>query len=147
MDALSGSLVVFGLMALFLGAGVWLVYRQALVGGLAAVVATALAAVVAGLVAQPLARRVQVPALALTSAAIVSLVPGLALYRAILRMMGPSPDSGNITYGIVGLIGALGLGDAIAIGVALGTLLSRPAGRTVHRRQRPGTARQGRGLG
>ncbi|MDF8265012.1 threonine/serine exporter family protein [Luteipulveratus flavus] len=88
-------------------------------GVLAAIPATFVAAVVAGAVAQLVAVRYRVPALAVTTAAIIPLLPGLSLFNGIFQLVHSASDPSK---GVASLITAAALGLALAGGISLGGL-------------------------
>ncbi|MGA4670166.1 threonine/serine ThrE exporter family protein [Propionibacteriaceae bacterium Y1923] len=84
------------------------------------------AAFVVGIAAQALTRAVKVPSIALVTAGVVSLVPGMALYRGLLGLV-------NISQGItvtqdsnLVLFQALMVAVMLAAGASLGTVAGRP---------------------
>jgi uncharacterized membrane protein YjjB (DUF3815 family) len=102
-------------------------------GGPAA--SSACAAAVVGLLAQVVSERLRVPSLAITTAGIVPLLPGLAVYRGLFQLVDPDPMSGLAT-GLTTLFGAAGVGMGLAIGVSLGTYAGRPLRSSMDRWQR-----------
>ena len=82
--------------------------------------ASAAAALVIGFTARLVARRVQVSALAVTTAAIVPLLPGRMAYEGISQIVS-QPSGAGVSAGLPTLAGAFGLGLALAAGVSLGT--------------------------
>lgn len=82
--------------------------------------ATAAAAVVAGTVAVVVAGRYDVPALVPAVAGFMPLLPGLALYRGMFRIV-----QGETAVGIATVLGAIGVVTALASGVVLGDLAAR----------------------
>ncbi len=82
--------------------------------------ATATAAVVAGTVAVVVAGRYDVPALVPAVAGFMPLLPGLALYRGMFRIV-----QGDTAVGIATVLGAIGIVTALASGVVLGDLAAR----------------------
>jgi uncharacterized membrane protein YjjP (DUF1212 family) len=103
----------------------WLAYLGAIYLGLGSAAASALAALVAGFLAQLVAGRLRVPALALTMAAMVPLLPGLAVYRGLFEIARSAPSVG-LPAGLTTLLGAAGIGMGLAAGVSMGTFLARP---------------------
>ncbi|WP_344859192.1 threonine/serine exporter family protein [Planomonospora alba] len=105
------------------------------------VLATALSAAAVGLLGTAYARRARVPALVLTVPAICPLLPGTALYRAMLEI-----SLGHTDTGLVSLLQALSTALALGAGVMLGAEILRAAGGTeVARRIRRPAARRTRG--
>ncbi|MFC6006651.1 threonine/serine exporter family protein [Angustibacter luteus] len=85
--------------------------------------ATAAAAVVVGLLARLLAARMTAPALVLSVPALSTLLPGLAIFRA-MSLLSSDPQAG-----IGQLFLAMATALAIGAGVALGDVLAAPADR------------------
>lgn len=81
--------------------------------------ASAAAALLIGLVARLMARRLSVSALAVTTGAIVPLLPGRAVYQGISQIVS-EPTGVGISAGLPTLVGAFGLGLGLAAGVSLG---------------------------
>lgn len=112
----------------------WAVLVVAGLLGLGAAIASALAAGVVGVLSQLVAERLRVPALAVSVAGIVPLLPGLMLYRAMFELVEPSvPDP---VTGFTTLLGAAGVGVGLAAGVSLGTFVARPLRNEIDRWQR-----------
>jgi uncharacterized membrane protein YjjB (DUF3815 family) len=88
--------------------------------------ANTLGAFVAALASTMLIRRTTIPAFGLVSAALLPLVPGLALYNGLLQVVGTSPETANPSEGGSTLLVALGVALGIAAGATLGTYLGRP---------------------
>jgi uncharacterized membrane protein YjjP (DUF1212 family) len=103
--------------------------------GMGPVAASSLAALTAGFLSQVGASRLRVPALALSTAAIVPLLPGLAVYRGLFEIVQRSPGEG-LSTGLTTLFGAAGVGMGLAAGVSLGTFLARPLRAELDRGQR-----------
>jgi uncharacterized membrane protein YjjP (DUF1212 family) len=107
------------------GGVTWLAYLGAAHVGMGEAAASALAALTAGFGTRLVARRLRVPALALSMAAIAPLLPGLAVYRGLFEIVESTPGVG-LTTAATTLIGAAGIGMGLAAGVSLGTFLARP---------------------
>jgi uncharacterized membrane protein YjjB (DUF3815 family) len=86
---------------------------------------TAAAAIVIGFASRLLGAWLRVPAVLLTAAGIIPLLPGLAVYQGLLALSRDKPDDG-----IAALVEAATIAIALAAGVLLGQLI---AGRIVHR--------------
>lgn len=98
----------------------WLVFRLGTDGlDLSPVPATAFAAVAVGVVAQTIAVRFRVPALAIITGGVVPLLPGLTVYRGLFQLVQEGNDPAQ---GIGSLITAASIGLAISAGVSLGSL-------------------------
>jgi uncharacterized membrane protein YjjP (DUF1212 family) len=131
--------------------GVAVLHAAARFVGNGGATATAVSAVVVGVVAQLLAGRYQVPAVLIVAPGIIPLLPGLTLYRSLLEF-----SQGQTTVGTADLIEAGTIAVALASGVLLGEILSggprhhtrvRAGRRTVTRRYlRVGGARGREGL-
>ena len=103
----------------------WLAYLGATRIGMGPAPASSLAALIAGFLAQLVASRLQVPALALTMAGIVPLLPGLAVYQGLFEIVRSTLGVG-LSTGFTTLLGAAGVGMGLAAGVSMGTFLARP---------------------
>ncbi|GAA6524466.1 threonine/serine exporter family protein [Intrasporangium sp. DVR] len=86
---------------------------------LGTVTSSALAALVIGLTARLVARRARISALAVTTAAIVPLLPGRKAYEGI-SLIVTQPDGLGFSAGLPILAEAFGLGLGLAAGVSLG---------------------------
>ena len=87
---------------------------------LGAVTASATAALVIGFAARLVARRLAISPLAVTTAAIVPLLPGRMAYEGISQLV-TNPDGNGFAVGVPTLLKAFGLGLGLAAGVSLGT--------------------------
>lgn len=90
------------------------------------------AALVVGLLAVALADRFGAPALAVSVCGITPLLPGLLIYRAMFTVV----DGNDLLNGAAMLVGAVGIGLALAAGVTLGEFLAAPMGKRMDRWQR-----------
>ena len=113
----------------------WLVYLGATGVGIGPVAASSVAALAAGFLSQVVASRLRVPALALSMAAIVPLMPGLMVYRGLFEIVQRLPGEG-LSTGLTTLLGAAGVGMGLAAGVSMGTFLARPLHAELDRGQR-----------
>lgn len=102
------------------GASSWAVLALAELAGMGVVTASAMAAMVVGFAARLAARRLGISGLAVTTAAIVPLLPGRMAYEGISQIV-TQPSGTGFTDGIPTLIMAFGLGLGLAAGVSLGT--------------------------
>ena len=114
-------------VSLATGALGWCAYLVAAVAGLPVVPASGAAAFAVGLGAQALGRVLRVPALAITTAGIITLLPGGMVYRGLYEYMARGTDSG-----LDALLSAGTVGLALAAGVSLGTYVGRPVGTSRH---------------
>lgn len=104
----------------------WTVYAFAAMAGLGPAASSGVAALVVGVIAQVLARVWRAPSLALTTAGIVPLLPGLAVYRGLYQLAGYGGSQGyGPAFDTLG--GAMAIGLALATGVSLGGYLGRAA--------------------
>lgn len=113
----------------------WLTYLAAISTGMGPAAASSCAALIAGFISQLVASRLQVPALALTMAGIVPLLPGLAVYQGLFEMVHATAGVG-VSHGGATLLGAAGIGMGLAAGVSMGTFLARPVRLGLDRGQR-----------
>jgi len=82
-----------------------------------------LAATVVGAVGYVAYQRLRVPELAVTTAGIVSMLPGLAVYRALFWFVQDS--AGLINTALLSLFQALSTGLGLAAGISMGAYLAR----------------------
>lgn len=111
----------------------WAAFTVAQQLDLAVVPANTMAALTAAVLITLIGRRTQVPGFGLLTAAVLPLVPGLAIYRGLLQLVGPEPGTGDPATGGATLLIALGVAVGIAAGASLGTYLGRPIVSTVRR--------------
>ncbi|GEL17424.1 threonine/serine exporter family protein [Pseudonocardia asaccharolytica] len=93
--------------------------------GFGPVAATGAAAIVVGVIAGLLHRRFRVPTVMVTLAGITPLLPGLTAYRGFYELAVEGLADGLVTITI-----AMGIGLALASGVALGEFVTRPRARS-----------------
>ena len=129
MSYSSGTAVVVAGVAGGLGWSVLAIGERVLQMG--AVTASATAALVIGFAARLVARQFSISALAVTTAAIVPLLPGRMAYEGISQLV-TDPDGNGFAVGVPTLLEAFGLGLGLAAGVSLGTYF---AGLLVAKRQ------------
>jgi uncharacterized membrane protein YjjP (DUF1212 family) len=113
------------------GAAGWLVSLLVTDSGTSDAFAAALAASVIGFGTQLTRQRFRFSALAVTTAAIVPLLPGRAVYRGLFEIVNGENGSG-LYQGLGTLLGAVGVGMGLAAGVSLGTYAARFATQTSH---------------
>lgn len=94
--------------------------------GLSTVAASGTAALVVGLLAKLFSRFWRTPSSGIIAAGIIPLVPGLALYTALMQMVNYPPGDPLFTRGIGTLFTAIAIALSIAAGASLGYVLSRP---------------------
>ena len=100
---------------------VYAVYLPVVPLGLPVGFAVALPAILAGALGYAAQHRLQVPEQAVTSAAIIMLLPGLAVYRGLDQLI----SAGNANAGLEQLLNAVGTGLGLAAGVSVGGFLAR----------------------
>lgn len=111
------------LAAAALGAVAWQAFSAASAIGLEQASASAVAAACAGALAYTLHHYVRVPELAISTAAIVPLLPGLAVYRAIFLLMTPSRQLADVA--LVQMVAAVAVGLGLAAGLSIGASMAR----------------------
>ena len=102
----------------------WATSLTASTAGLGPAASAACAAAVVGLVAQVVSERWRVPSLVITTAGIVPLLPGLAVYRGLFQLVEQGPTQA-LTPGLSTLFGAAATGIGLASGINLGTFAGR----------------------
>lgn len=149
---LAGSAFVAIAVAVWNGAGLATALWSAVLGaiawsgwflggqlGLETVVASGMGALLASLIGIMVAHRAHVPSIAVTTAAIVPLVPGGMVFRGLLEMVESDGSPAGLLTGAAGLAGAAAVGIALASGASLGLFLGAPL------RDRVALALRGRG--
>jgi uncharacterized membrane protein YjjP (DUF1212 family) len=121
----------------------WVAYSATFGLGAGEVLANAAGALLAALITTLLVRRTSVPGFALISAALLPLVPGLALYNGLLQVVGPATDQADPAGGADSLLRALGVALGIGAGASLGTFLGRPIIEQLRRIPFPSRRRNG----
>ncbi len=111
------------LVSLATGAIGWSAYLLASLADLSVAPASALGAFAVGAVGPALGRVFGVPALAITTSGLVTLLPGGMVYRGLYEYMSSASDAGLGTLMSAGTVGL-----ALAAGVSLGTYVGRPMG-------------------
>jgi uncharacterized membrane protein YjjP (DUF1212 family) len=123
----------------------WLAFTTTFQLGAGDVLANAAGALLAALITTLLVRRTSVPGFGLISAALLPLVPGLALYNGLLQLVGPAADQADPAGGASTLLRALGVALGIGAGASLGTFLGRPIVDQLRRIPFPSRRRNGNG--
>ncbi len=98
----------------------WVVLALSESSGFGVITSSAGAAAVVGFGSRLLARSLGVSALAVTTAAIVPLLPGRLAYQGISELV-TRPDETGVSTGLSTLAQAFGIGLGLAAGVAMGT--------------------------
>ncbi|GAB78264.1 Uncharacterized membrane protein YjjP, DUF1212 family [Austwickia chelonae] len=113
------------LVSLLTGALGWSAYLVGVFFQLSIAPASAIGAFAVGALAPALGRICRVPSLAITTAGLVTLLPGGMVYRGLYDYVGAASDEGLATLMSAGTVGL-----ALAAGVSLGTYVGRPMGET-----------------
>ena len=113
-------------LAVVMGLFGWAGYTAMAVIDVGEVFANAVGALLAAFAATLVIRRSTIPGFALVSAALLPLVPGLALYNGLLQLVGTVRGRGDPAEGAATLLIAVGVALGIASGATLGTYLGRP---------------------
>ncbi len=115
------------LLAGGMGAIAWIIYEAITMGTpLSVIVASGSAAVVIGAIATLISRISRVPSIALMTAGIVPLVPGLTLYNGLFGLVGNAGSSTPFSEASLTLFTAVLIALSIASGVSFGHLAARP---------------------
>lgn len=117
----------------------WLVYLGGQHFDLGLAPSAGLGALVGSILSALIARKLRVPALALTTACFVPLVPGGVVFRGLLEIVQAEGGASGLVTGAATLVGAASIGIALAAGTSLGTFIGRPMRDTLRRaaRRRP----------
>ncbi len=110
-------------VAAVLGATAWVVFEVVSLLGVGQAATVTVAAAVVGVLGHSVYRVLRVPELAITTAAIVSLLPGLAVYRALFLMMEDSSQLVNAA--VVEFLTAVSTGLGLAAGLSIGSYIAR----------------------
>ena len=111
------------LISLGASALAWLVLEAGLAIGLATPAAVAVAASMVGALSYAAFRMLRVPEVAVATASIVSLLPGLAVYRALYLIMQNNPAT--VANAAIHFVDAVATGLGLAAGLAIGGYLAR----------------------
>ena len=120
------ALVPVGLVA----AVAMVISQSVTVGGVGNAWSTALAAFFVGLVAFGVAGRMQVPPLVVVVSAVVPMLPGLSIYRALSLL---SEGGLEASAGVLAMVTAVSIAIALASGVILGEYVAQPLQREARR--------------
>ncbi len=112
------------LLSTVAGGAAWVVHLACIAIGAGPPSASGVSALVVGFFAQLVARRMRVPALVATTAAILPLVPGRAIYQGLFQLVN-EPTAAGLADGLFILFEAAGIGVAMAAGVTLGTSMAQ----------------------
>jgi uncharacterized membrane protein YjjP (DUF1212 family) len=109
-------------LAAVAGALAWTTFWALSALGAGVPLASGIAAVVIGFSGEVLTQRLRVPPQLVAVCGIVPLLPGLAVYHGLFRIVVDA----DIDGGLAALVGALAVGLALAAGVTLGEYLGKP---------------------
>lgn len=141
---LAGAVIIAIAVAVFNGAGLRIVIVSAVLSVIAisgynalalldvhVAAASAVGALLASFVGILVARRLHVPSVAVTTAAIVPLVPGLAVFRGLLGVMHSDGTAESLLTGAAPLVLAAMIGIGLAAGSSLGLYMGTPVRATL----------------
>lgn len=128
---MNGAGLRTALVSAVLGTTAWIGYTVGATIGLGVAVASGLGALAASFIGILIAHRLHVPSIAVTTAAIVPLVPGYAVFRGLLEIVETDGTPASLIVGFATLIGAGAIGIALASGASLGLFLGAPFRDTV----------------
>lgn len=109
----------------------WVAYLLVRFVGVGVAPASAVGALAASFLAILVARNFNVPSLALATAGIVPFVPGATVFRGLQQIFQADGSTAMLMNGVATLMGAVGIGLAIAAGVSLGAYFGRPTRDTI----------------
>ncbi|WP_237049160.1 threonine/serine exporter family protein [Microbacterium paludicola] len=104
----------------------WLGYVAAAAIGFETAAASGVGAFVGSLVGILAAYRLHVPSVAITTAAILPMVPGAAVFRGLLGVVESGDSPATLLTGFSTLAAAATVGIALAVGASLGIYLGQP---------------------
>ncbi|MGF2950533.1 threonine/serine exporter family protein [Microbacterium alcoholitolerans] len=114
------------LVSALLGSIAWGGFSAAVAGGIGVPLASAVGALIASFIGTLVAHRLHVPSIAVTTAAIVPMVPGSVVYRGLLGIVEAEDDATGLILGFADLFQAGAIGLALASGASLGLFLGAP---------------------
>lgn len=136
---IAGAAIIAVAVALFNGSGMRIILVSAVLSVIAILgygftllldihegAASAVGALLASFVGILIARNLHVPSVAVTTAAIVPLVPGLAVFRGLLGLVDSDGTAEGMLVGISPLVLAGTIGVGLAAGASLGLYLGTP---------------------
>ncbi|KJQ56017.1 threonine/serine ThrE exporter family protein [Microbacterium sp. SA39] len=144
VSVFAGAIIIAVAVAVFNGAGIRIILVSALLSALTIAgytvatalqlhpaAASALGALLASFVGVLIAHNLHVPSVAVTTAAIVPLVPGVAVFQGLLEMVHTSATASDIVGAGSSLIYAAVIGIGLASGASLGLYLGTPVRATL----------------
>ncbi|MDE0546024.1 threonine/serine exporter ThrE family protein [Microbacterium sp. C7(2022)] len=115
----------------------WLGYLASTAVGFDVATSSGIGAFAGSLVGIVVAYRLHVPSVAITTAAILPLVPGAAVFRGLLIVVEAGGSPGELMEGFGTLVSAGVVGIALAVGASLGIYLGQPLRGTLYSLTRP----------
>ncbi|GAA3912885.1 threonine/serine ThrE exporter family protein [Microbacterium invictum] len=113
-------------VSLLLSLVAWSGYLAATALGFDVAAASGVGAFLGSVVGVMLAFRLHVPSVAITTAAILPMVPGAAVFRGLLSVVESGEDTAVLLAGFTTLTLAATVGIALAVGASLGIYLGQP---------------------
>lgn len=136
---IAGAIIISVAVALFNGAGMRIIlvsavlstiaivsYSLTLLLGIHEAAASGVGALLASFIGILIARNQHVPSVAVTTAAIVPLVPGSAVFRGLLGIVDSDGTAEGMLVSITPLVLAASIGVGLAAGASLGLYLGTP---------------------
>ncbi|MDF2506683.1 MAG: hypothetical protein K0Q52_542, partial [Microbacterium sp.] len=144
LNQFAGAIIIAIAVAVFNGAGIRIILVSALLSAvtlagytgsialnLHPAAASAVGALLASFLGMLIARNLHVPSVAVTTAAIVPLVPGVAVFQGLLEMVHATGTSTGVLVAGGSLIDAAVIGIGLASGASLGLYLGTPVRATL----------------
>ena len=144
LNQFAGAIIIAIAVAVFNGAGIRIILVSALLSAvtlagystsitlnLHPAAASAIGALLASFLGMLIARNLHVPSVAVTTAAIVPLVPGVAVFQGLLEMVHAAGTSTGMLLSGGSLIDAAVIGIGLASGASLGLYLGTPVRATL----------------
>lgn len=140
LNQVVGSVIIAAAVAILNGSGLRIVVVSAVLGALGWAGAYVLGtlngmpssaavfggALVASFVGSVVSDRLRVPSVAVTTAAIIPMVPGAAVFRGLLGLVEAGTDLNHFILAVDALFSAAMVGVALAAGATLGLVLGNP---------------------
>ena len=136
---IAGAMIIAVAVALFNGAGMRIILVSAVLSVIAIIgysltilldvhegAASAVGALLASFIGVLISRNLHVPSVAVTTAAIVPLVPGSAVFRGLLGLVDSDGTAEGMLVSISPLVLAASIGVGLAAGASLGLYLGTP---------------------
>ncbi|MDP3950482.1 threonine/serine exporter ThrE family protein [Microbacterium sp.] len=136
---IAGAMIIAVAVALFNGAGMRIILVSAVLSVIAIIgysstilldvhegAASAVGALLASFIGILISRNLHVPSVAVTTAAIVPLVPGSAVFRGLLGLVDSDGTAEGMLVSISPLVLAASIGVGLAAGASLGLYLGTP---------------------